>query len=69
MIGAGVYDKECTGVMVSTNAAGCILIVLGGDRGHGFSATFINPQMVKGLPEALREVADKIEADQENGIT
>lgn len=36
-IGPGAYDKECTAARVSAKGRACVLIILGGDRGDGFS--------------------------------
>lgn len=62
MLGPGKYDAECTQVRESTNAAGVVLIVLDGDRGHGFS-TQAPLGLLVGLPGLLRSLADQIEGD------
>jgi hypothetical protein len=36
-IGPGKYDDQATAVQKATNAAGVIVIVIGGDKGAGFS--------------------------------
>lgn len=65
-IGPGKYDKETTMVMEATNAQGVVLIVIGGDRGDGFSVqatlevTLALPMI---LPMMLRSIADQVEAD------
>lgn len=67
--GPGKYDAECTAVQQSTDAEVCLLIVCGGNRGSGFSATFkISepsrlPALMATVPKILRDVADQIEAD------
>lgn len=35
----GKYEPECNQVMEATSAAACVVIVLGGDRGNGFSVS------------------------------
>lgn len=69
MIGAGKYDAACTVVRESNQAMGCILIIVGGTKGNGFSAQFLDAEMELGIPSILREVADQIEADHKKGIT
>lgn len=61
-MGPGAYDAECTMVREKTNAAGVILIVLGGERGNGFSCQ-TNLAVMHSLPEILRNMADQIERD------
>ena len=62
MIGPGKYDDVCTEIRERFHAKGVILIIDGGDRGHGFSAqldiakTFL-------IPKALRKIADDMETD------
>ena len=62
MIGPGKYDDECTAAQKATNAAGVILIVVGGDKGHSFSiqATL---EVTRALPDMLRDIANQIEID------
>lgn len=59
--GAGKYDPECTAVLVNTNAAGVALIIIGGDRGTGFSINLRDPKLETALPLLLRQMADVIE--------
>jgi hypothetical protein len=61
-IGPGKYDKETTVVMEATNAQGVILIVIGGDRGEGFSVQ-ATLEATLALPMMLRSIADQVEAD------
>jgi hypothetical protein len=62
MIGSGKYDEEATLVQERTNAAGVIVIVIGGDKGEGFAcqATLL---VTLALPMMLRSIANQIEAD------
>lgn len=62
MTGPGKYDDEATMVQKSTNASGVILIVIGGDKGEGFSCQATMPVLL-GLPSMLRSIADQLEAD------
>ena len=62
MIGKGKYDLECSAVRMRTLATGVIVIVIGGDRGSGFSMQ-APPEMTAKLPGVLRHMADEIEAD------
>jgi hypothetical protein len=59
-IGAGKYDPECTAARESAKAAGVLLMVIAGDRGHGFSVQ-ADMQVLLQLPGLLRSVADDIE--------
>jgi hypothetical protein len=61
-IGPGVYDDLCTEARQSARAAGCILIILGGACGSGFSCQ-ASPAATHELPAILRELADQIERD------
>jgi len=64
--GAGKYDYEATMVRLSTKAVGVMVIVFGGDRGHGFSMQSDNPKFLKAVPDILRSMADQIEQDMKN---
>lgn len=61
-IGPGKYDAECTSVHESTKASSVVLIVLGGDRGDGFSVT-ATADVVWAMPDMLREIAKQLEID------
>lgn len=58
-IGPGKYDDLATYVRTEANADGVVVIVLGGDKGHGFS---VQGRIARDLPALLRFVADEIEA-------
>lgn len=62
--GPGVYDAECTMVRDATGADATLVIVIGGDRGSGFSAQFDldRPMLLAVVPTVLRTMADEIEA-------
>jgi hypothetical protein len=64
-IGPGRYDDLCTMVREATDAEGVIIIVLGGDRGHGFSCQFTDPAMLASVPGTLETIADQVRKDME----
>jgi len=59
--GPGKYDDACTAAREATGAEACVLIVISGMRGSGFSVQALGDMTAK-LPELLRDVADEIEA-------
>lgn len=59
--GPGKYDDLCTAARASTEAAAVILIVLAGNKGHGFSCQTVAGDITDKLPAMLRNVADIIE--------
>jgi hypothetical protein len=61
--GPGKYDDETTAIREKLKASGIILIVLGGDKGEGFSAQ-LDFASTMAMPEILRTVADQIEESQ-----
>lgn len=63
--GPGRYDDLATLVRERAAAAGVVVIVLQGRYGEGFSVQTLDPTLVSALPNVLRNVADQIEADQE----
>jgi len=65
----GKYDADCTTARQATGAQACLLIILDGYLGTGFSVQCTHPGYVIALPEVLRAVADKIEAQQKQAET
>ncbi len=67
-VGPGKYDHIATMARQATDALGVIVIILGGDKGNGFSmqAVYQNDLFMKEVPRMLRTVADQIEKDAEN---
>lgn len=64
--GPGKYDEACSAARESTRALACLLIVLGGTKGSGFSLQAVDRvgrPLLKKLPELLRGIADDIERD------
>lgn len=60
MNGPGKYDDLCTAVREAAEAEVAIVIVLGGNRGSGFSAQ-AEGLIVVDVPRILRHTADEIE--------
>lgn len=60
--GPGKYDEVCTVARELSGALGVVLIVKGGTQGDGFSVQ-APLDLILGLPHALRDVANKIEAE------
>lgn len=71
--GPGKYDAPCAAARTATEADVCLLVVLGGRLGDGFSAQFVTydparpPASLLAVPGLLRQIADQIEADQQRG--
>jgi hypothetical protein len=66
MIGPGRYDKEADKLLKETQAQGIILLIINGNRGEGFSATFAREwadQHAAKLPAYLRALAHHLEND------
>ncbi len=66
MKGPGKYDRESQKVLLSTDADGVLLIILGGRLGSGFSMTVRESERARALalvPSVLREVAAEMERD------
>jgi hypothetical protein len=61
--GPGKYDDDATAIREKLKANGIILIVLGGEKGQGFSAQ-LDLAAAMAMPEMLRTVADQIEETQ-----
>lgn len=58
----GKYDDLCTVVRERTEALGAVVIVLSGNRGHGFSVQF-PPEALFTLPGMLETMAAEIRRD------
>jgi hypothetical protein len=61
MIGPGKYDDLCTEAREAAEAEGAILIILGGNKGPGFSAQLPMTVDLRIVAALLREVAGQIE--------
>jgi hypothetical protein len=73
--GPGKYDDLATHVREQTQAAGILLVVLGGNRGHGFEFQYevANTdedrfRMMSMQIKLLRDVADQIEAQMQKHV-
>lgn len=65
--GPGKYDDACTDAREATSAVACILIVLEGNKGNGFSVQTSEPDLLPALPALLRQVANEIERNAQAG--
>ena len=61
-VGGGKYDGFSTVIREATGAEGVVLLVLGGTMGAGFSVQ-ATANVVRQLPNMLREIADQVEKD------
>jgi methylmalonyl-CoA mutase cobalamin-binding subunit len=64
--GPGKYDDLATYVREKAQADGVIVVVLGGNKGPGFSAQIASHTPVESMlttVQVIRRVADQIEAD------
>lgn len=67
MNGPGVYDEICTAVRCHTEAQVAVVIVLGGNRGSGFSVrarTTAAGQAAARLPTILESIAAQMRVEQ-----
>lgn len=64
-IGSGKYDPECELARAMVGGQLCMLIVINGNKGSGFSATYhvSNLHLISTTPAILRNVADQLERD------
>jgi predicted nuclease of predicted toxin-antitoxin system len=62
---AGRYDNLTDRVLGETDADGVILVVLGGNKGSGFTLSCkaeVTERLHDALPSMLRQIADTIES-------
>lgn len=64
----GKYDSVAIGALEFTKADGVIVLIIGGDKGHGMSVAVMKPDVIDKLPVMLRELADGIEASYEQKV-
>jgi hypothetical protein len=64
-LGPGKYDDLCTLVREKSRAQGVILIVVGGDRGEGFSVQ-ATAGVVRVLPDLLDSVSQQLRETQDH---
>ena len=60
-LGPGKYDDLATLCREQVKAQGVAVIVIGGDRGHGFAMQVYDADLARRLPDMLRRMADEIE--------
>lgn len=65
-IGPGKYDDLCTLVREKANAEGAIVIILGGDRGSGFSCQTSMTVLLQ-LCDVLDDMVKQIRQQQQHG--
>ena len=65
-LGPGQYDELCTTVREEANADVAIVIVIGGEKGFGFSCQADLPTTLR-LPDILEALAREIRADMHRG--
>lgn len=61
-MGPGKYDEEAMLVMERTKAQGVIVMVIGGEKGPGFSVA-ADLLTTLSLPAILRSIANQLDAD------
>jgi hypothetical protein len=66
-MGPGKYDDLLTEARLKSGAIAAILIIFEGDKGMGFSVQ-APPNIVVGIPQMLRGIADSIEEDINNDL-
>lgn len=66
-LGPGKYDELCTKVREETKADTVLVIVLGGEKGSGFSMQTAKMEISVLVPAILRDTAAQIEAALKTG--
>ena len=61
--GPGKYDELASYVRERAEALAAIVIVIGGNKGSGFSVQSTGEDLTSTLPKLLRGMADQIEKD------
>lgn len=64
----GNYDDESRELLIKYGANATLVIILGGERGTGFSFSAMRPEMAQLIPTVLRRVADEIEGDSKEKL-
>lgn len=65
-LGPGKYDKELCEALAKAKAKEGILLVIGGEKGQGFSCKIATEKLIA-IPGILRSLANSIEADYKRG--
>jgi hypothetical protein len=63
--GPGKYDDACTIARESTKAVACLLVVIEGEHGNGFSVQTLEPDLLPVIPALLRTMAAEIEKENQ----
>jgi hypothetical protein len=64
----GKYDHLCTYVRIQTNASAAVVIIMGGDKGNGFSVQAHDAVFAhRALPDLLERMAKDIRAAHAEG--
>jgi len=66
MLGPGRYDDLCTLVRKRAKAEGVVVIIVGGNRGHGFAVQG-DLELTERLPDMLESVARDIRRSLRQG--
>ena len=66
--GRGPYGDLCSTALISAQAAGCVLLIVHGDKGSGFAVHTTGPDVDRALPALLRLAADQIDRDIQAGF-
>lgn len=64
-MGPGAYDDICTDARQKARARGALLVIIGGERGEGFSCQ-ATPADLATLPEILETVAAELRRSREH---
>jgi hypothetical protein len=64
-LGAGKYNDLCTHVREQSDARVAIVIIVGGNKGSGFSCQGDDATVLLKVPDMLEEMARLIRADNE----
>jgi hypothetical protein len=64
--GPGKYDDMATYVQEKTDAQLVVVAVVGGNKGGGFSVQSVSIELLKQVPQVLRDLADSLEIDLAN---
>lgn len=64
-LGAGKYDDLCTHVREQSDARVAIVIIVGGNKGSGFSCQSDDAAVLLKVPDMLEDMARSIRADNE----
>jgi hypothetical protein len=62
-MGPGKYDDLATYVRETAQANGVAVIIIGGNKGSGFSIQNADASLTEAMPMLLRRIADEIEKD------